>query len=147
MTITDNIQLAFLEQVKKRLAPNLVLADELAEVLNISRDSAYRRIRGETVLSLDEVRILCTKYGVSVDSIISSSGEMVSFHYRMVDSQNFTFDKWLKSILTNLEMLLPYTDKQLTYFAKDIPVFYYFNSPTYRAFQNVLLDELCYSRW
>lgn len=135
MTITDNIQSVFLEQVKKRIAPNLSLADEMAEVLNISRDSAYRRIRGETVLSLDEVRILCNQYGVSVDSIISNSGEMVSFHYRMVDAQNFTFDKWLKSILTNLEMLLPYPDKQLIYFAKDIPVFYYFNSPLIGPFK------------
>jgi len=135
MTVTDNIQSAFLEQVKKRIAPNLSLAEEMAEALNISRDSAYRRIRGETVLSLDEVSILRNQYGVSVDSILSNSGEMVSFHCRMVDSQNFTFDKWLTSILTSLETLLPLPDKQIIYFAKDTPVFYYFNSPLLGPFK------------
>jgi len=135
MTVTENIQSAFLDQVKKRLPPNISLADELAEVLAISRDSAYRRIRGETVLSLDEVRALCIQYGISVDSIISGSAEMVSFHYRMVDSHNFTFDKWLKSILNNLETLTPFPDKQVIYFAKDVPVFYYFNSPLLGPFK------------
>src|SRR5690349_12384629 len=123
MILTDNIQSAFLDQVKKRLPPNLSMADELSEILNISRDSAYRRIRGETILSLDEVKTLCNRFGVSVDALLSPSNEMVSFHYRVVDSQHFTFDKWLKSVLNNLEMLVPFADKQLIYFAKDIPVF------------------------
>lgn len=135
MILTDNIQSAFLDQVKKRLPPNLSMADELSEILNISRDSAYRRIRGETILSLDEVKTLCNRFGVSVDALLSPSNEMVSFHYRVVDSQHFTFDKWLKSVLNNLEMLVPFADKQLIYFAKDIPVFYYFNSPLMGPFK------------
>lgn len=131
----ENIQSIFLEQVKKKLNPNESLADELAEILNISRDSAYRRIRGETVLSLDEAKLLCIRYGVSLDNLITGTGGMVSFHYRVVDSKNFTFDKWLKAILTNLETLKSFPEKQLIYFAKDIPVFYYFNSPLLGPFK------------
>ncbi|MDH4092412.1 MAG: helix-turn-helix domain-containing protein [Cyclobacteriaceae bacterium] len=135
MTIPNSIQSAFLEQIRKRLQPNVSFADALADALSISRDSAYRRIRGETVLSLDEVKILCNQYGVSVDNIVSGAGEMVSFHYRMVGTSTFTFDKWLRSILDNLETLMAYPDKQLIYFAKDIPVFYYFNSPLIGPFK------------
>jgi hypothetical protein len=135
MALSSNIQSVFLEQVKQRLTPNLSFADELAEVLHISRDSAYRRIRGETVLSLDEVKVLCNQYGVSLDSIISSDAAMVSFNYRMVDGRHFTFDMWLRSILVNLEMLVPFSDRHLIYFAKDIPVFYYFNSPLIGRFK------------
>ncbi|MDH4296849.1 MAG: hypothetical protein OEV74_11250, partial [Cyclobacteriaceae bacterium] len=61
MTIPNSIQSAFLEQIRKRLRPNVSFADALADALSISRDSAYRRIRGETVLSLDEVKILCNQ--------------------------------------------------------------------------------------
>lgn len=147
MTIPNSIQSAFLEQIRKRLRPNVSFADALADALSISRDSAYRRIRGETVLSLDEVKILCNQYGVSVDNILSGAGEMVSFHYRMVGTKTFTLDKWLRSILENLETLMAYPDKQLIYFAKDIPVFYYFNSPLIGPFKmffwmnSVLQDE------
>ena len=147
MAATENIQSIFLEQIKTKLKPNTSFADELAEILNVSRDSAYRRIRGETVLSLDEAKILCLRYGVSIDNLISGSGDMVSFHYRVVDGKNFTFEKWLKSIVANLESLLPFPEKNVIYFAKDIPVFYYFNSPLLGPFKmffwmsSVLKDE------
>ena len=135
MAVTENIQSIFLEQIKTKLKPNTSFADELAEILNISRDSAYRRIRGETVLSLDESKLLCLRYGISLDNLISASGNMVSFHYRVVDGKNFTFENWLKSVLANLETLLPFPEKQLIYFAKDIPVFYYFKSPLLGPFK------------
>ena len=63
-TILDSIQSAFLAQIRNRLPENTSFADELADFLNVSRDSAYRRIRGETVLSLDEVKKLYDQYGV-----------------------------------------------------------------------------------
>jgi len=135
MTITDNIQSIFLDQIKRKLNPSQSLADELAEILNISRDSAYRRIRGETVLSLDEAKLLCLRYGISLDNLITGTGEMVSFHYRAVDTKTFTFEKWVKSILGNLEMLKHFPENQVIYFAKDIPVFYYFNSPLLGPFK------------
>jgi transcriptional regulator with XRE-family HTH domain len=81
----DNIQSSFLDQVRKRLAPNVSFADELAEILNISRDSAYRRMRGETVLSLDEVKKICTHYGVSLDSLLAPSSQVISFQLRAWD--------------------------------------------------------------
>ena len=56
MVNKENIQSSFLEKVRSKLPPTISFADELAELLDISRDSAYRRIRGETILSLDEVR-------------------------------------------------------------------------------------------
>ncbi len=72
MTPQDSIQSSFLDQVRSRLPANLSFVDELAEILNISRDSAYRRMRGETILSLDEVKIICNHFGVSLDSLLSS---------------------------------------------------------------------------
>ena len=130
-----HIQSAFLEQVRKRLPANLSFADEIAELLNISRDSAYRRIRGETVLSLDEVKILCEHFGVSLDALLSPSSEMVSFHHRVINQNTFTFDKWIKSILANLEMISGFEDKELFFCAKDAPPFHHFKFPELAAFK------------
>lgn len=135
MTITDNIQSIFLDQIKRKLKSNESLADELAEILNISRDSAYRRIRGETVLSLDEAKLLCIRFGISLDNLVTGTGEMVSFHYRAVDAPNFTFDKWLKSLLANLESLMPFPDREIIYLANNVPPAYYFNFPLLATFK------------
>jgi DNA-binding XRE family transcriptional regulator len=59
--IVSNQQILFLEKIQDVLSPNTTLAAELCEKLNCSADSAYRRIRGETLLSIDELITLSQK--------------------------------------------------------------------------------------
>jgi hypothetical protein len=132
---TGNIQNIFLDEVKKRVPPNISFADDLSEILSISRDSAYRRIRGETVLSLDEVKLICNHYGVSLDLLLAPSSNTVAFRYQAVDEKTFAFESWMKSILANLEMIHATPDKELFYSAKDVPVFYHFDYPELTAFK------------
>jgi hypothetical protein len=127
-------QSSFLAHVKNRLPANASFADELAEILSISRDSAYRRIRGETVLSLDEVKKLYDRFGISVDVILSNSSQMVTFHRRVVDS-NYTLEKWLNSVLKNLDFLRTFEDHEMIFSAKDIPIFHYFRLPELSSFK------------
>jgi hypothetical protein len=132
---SGSIQNAFLAQVKKRVPANISFADDLSEVLRISRDSAYRRIRGETVLSLDEVKLICHHYGVSVDSLLNPDSNTVTFRYQAVDEKNFAFEAWMQSILRNLEMIHAEPEKELFYSAKDVPIFYHFDYPDLTAFK------------
>jgi hypothetical protein len=137
LNLPGSIQTSFLEQIKQRISANLSLADELAEVLSLSRDSAYRRIRGETVLSLDEVKTLCNHYGISLDALLSPTSEMISFRYQAVDHATFTFEHWLNGMLEKLEMIAAYPEKEkeIVYYAKDMPPFYYFTMPELSAFK------------
>lgn len=133
---TENVQSSFLEQVKKRIDPNASFADEIAEILKISRDSAYRRIRGETVLSLDEAKVLCNQYDVSLDILLGTSSEIVPFRLQVVNNTPETFEKWLRSILNNLETIARFSaEKEIVYSAKDVPVFHYFTYPELSAFK------------
>ncbi len=49
------IQDNFINYLKKALPPGLGLAEELADILKISIDSAYRRLRGETEFTIIEI--------------------------------------------------------------------------------------------
>lgn len=131
----DSVQSAFLNQIRSRLPESISFADELAEVLSISRDSAYRRIRGETLLSLDEVKKLCDHFRISLDSALSPSSEVVAFQVRSLNSGNFSFEKWLLSIYENLDMISQFSDKALVFNAKDLPVFHFFQYPLLSAFK------------
>lgn len=108
---------------------NLSFVDELSELLSVSRDSAYRRIRGETVLSLDEAKKLCERFGVSIDSFFSPSANLIPFMDRS-PSANYTLEQWLTSMHKNVEMLT-----EMTYAAKDIPVFHYIRHPGLSEFK------------
>lgn len=133
---TESIQTRLLEQIRDRLPEHITLADELAELLNISRDSAYRRIRGETVLSLDEAKKLYDRYGVSIDELFSSNSSMALFYHRALTTE-YSLDQWLNSVSRNLEVMerLEDKNKEMVFAAKDIPIFHYFRIPGLSAFK------------
>ena len=135
MTPQPDIQPLFLDRVKSKLPDNISFPDELAEVLNISRDSAYRRIRGETILSLSEVLAICHHFRLSLDSLLSSSTNSVAFHHRAINSSTFTLSDWLMSILKNLEMIYDFPQREIIFCAKDLPVSHYFLFPELAAFK------------
>lgn len=132
----ESVQSSFLEQVKTKLPANVSLADEIAEILNISRDSAYRRIRGETVLSLDEAKTLCTKFGVSLDLLLGIESGIIPFRHLIVNNKPETFEHWLRSMLENLALIEKFSgSKEIVFTAKDVPVFHYFRYPELCAFK------------
>lgn len=135
MTHKETIQSSFLNQVRDKLPPALNFADELAELLHISRDSAYRRIRGETLLSLDEVKKMCDHFRISLDHALSPSSEIVTFQVQALNSDNFSFEKWLRSIHEKLQMVGQFSEKELIFHAKDLPIFHFFQYPLLSAFK------------
>lgn len=129
-------QTVFLELVKQKLPSNTSFSDELAEALNISRDSAYRRIRGETILSLDEAKILCSQFGLSLDVLLGINSEIIPFRHLIVNHTPNTFERWLENMQSNLELIMGFSgERELIFTAKDVPVFHYFNYPELSAFK------------
>ena len=84
MSTTDpnlSIQSALLARIEAMRPKNISIVNELAEVLDVSTDSVYRRMRGETHLSIIETAILCNHYKISFDSLAFDQLQMVSFTY------------------------------------------------------------------
>ena len=72
-------QVLFLEHARSRLPQRIQWAEELAELLNIGIDSAYRRIRGETALTFNEAVVVSRKYDISLDYLFKEGNERVEF--------------------------------------------------------------------
>lgn len=124
-TATGNIQAAFLELIRKRLPDSVSFVDKLAELLDISRDSAYRRIRGDTVLSLDETKKLCDLFAISLDALLTTSINTSVFHHRAL-STTYTLENWLNSVGKNMEYVNTFQNREMIYAARDIPTFHHF---------------------
>lgn len=123
-----NIQNYFIAKLKDVLPPSVGLAEELADVLEVSIDSAYRRIRGETELTIEEVYKLTKKYTVSVDDVFSTRSDTVTFSYtKLTDSQK-NFEDYLSRISNHLKIIKKFDNKKIYYVAEEIPMFYSFFS-------------------
>lgn len=136
MDQSHSFQTYFFDLIKSKIPGHHSLVDEIAEVLNVSNDSAYRRIRGEKILDLNEVARLCTRYQLSIDAILNLSSNGVHFQYNSVDHDNFHYYKYLQYVLDQLELLNRFEHKQLFFAAKDIPYFHYFQFPELTYFKS-----------
>lgn len=129
-----DIQNRIFERIKQQLPSSVSFVDELAFQLDISNDSAYRRIRGEKMLTLEELAKLGTAYHLSFDSLVQNELNNITFKYRSIN-HNITIEAYYNSILENLKLISSFPQKHLIYLAKDLPLFKYFDYPTIAAFK------------
>jgi hypothetical protein len=115
------LQEALLAKLKSHLSDHLKLADELGDLLDISTDSAYRRLRGETSLSIDEVAIICSKYRISFDSLLNDKPGIATFHYNPLFAGEMNFESYLLLILGMLQKMQQ-SKGEIIYAAEDVPV-------------------------
>ena len=127
MTSDREIQTIFFEWVKEKANQKISLVDELAELLNVSKDSAYRRLRGETLLTFDEIRKVSHHYQVSLDAFLNLSTNAVVFNNRIV-GKALSFKEYLTSIRENLTIVSRAENKRMIWAAKDVPILHYFQS-------------------
>jgi hypothetical protein len=71
MATTEELQQKVFQTIKSKIPAHLSAADEIAGILEISADSAYRRLRGEKTISLDELYKLCIHYRISLDQMLN----------------------------------------------------------------------------
>jgi hypothetical protein len=131
-----SIQVLFFQHLKTSLPAHISMAENVADLLQISIDSAYRRIRGEKPISFDELKTLCTNYNISLDQFVHIQNDSIVFNGKTATSTRFNFEEYLKSVLQNVEYMNSFSKKEMLYLNKDIPIFYYFIYPEMAAFKS-----------
>lgn len=129
------MQEVFIKHLKQVVPSNVSLVDDIADLLKISNDSAYRRLRNETELSLDETYKICKHYRISVDSVFSSKGDSVTCNYIKLTDSAENFESYLTSLLTQLQRLSKSENSKIVYAAEEIPIFHSFYSKELAAFK------------
>src|ERR1700758_1703583 len=114
------VQQIFFQHVKSNLAAHLSLVDEVAELLNISNDSAYRRIRGEKPLSFEELKSLCAHYKISLDQLFHLNNNSFLFSGPLTNNQNFGIELYLEHLLQQANYFNSFENRELHYMGKDL---------------------------
>ena len=84
MTDAPSPQSILFQRIKQCISPHLSLAESIAEILNISNDSAYRRIRNVKKLELDEFYELCRHFNISADEMFNLHSQFIKFNFRSI---------------------------------------------------------------
>lgn len=112
--------------IKSKLAADASVADEVAALLGISPDSAYRRMRGEKVVAFDELYKIATHYRISIDQLMNIDTGNILFQGQYLNKHNFKFEEYMGSLLKNVAYMNSFKEKEFYYSCKDMPVFHHF---------------------
>lgn len=134
MTETD-LQKELFAFIKNSLPAHISMADAIADLLNISYDSVYRRIRGEKPISLNELKILCEHFHLSLDQVLQLKNESVVFNAPEINGSDPDFREYLKGVLKQLKYFNSFEKREMLYQCKDAPLFYFYLFPEIGAFK------------
>ncbi len=129
------MQTALFQMIKDKLLPNVSLVHEIGELLGLSYDSAYRRIRLEKDLTIDELYKLSKHYGISVDVLFGVKSNNILFNYLPLEPGKFGLTEWFATISEDIKRIAQCKEKKIIYAAKDPPFFHYFQFPEIAAFK------------
>ena len=130
-----DVQQLFFQHIKDQLPAHLSLVDEVAELLNISNDSAYRRIRAEKPIGFEELQKLCTHYKISLDHFLHLQSDAIIFNGRVNTTSATVFEDYLNNILQHFKMINSFEKKHFYVLMKDIPPFVHFQIPELAKFK------------
>jgi len=119
------MQKEFIQYLKEKASVNSSFVDEVATILNIGYDAAYRRINLKTNLSLEESIKLAKYYNISLNKLyeVGSQDTILAERSPRIINEEHLESYFIKS-KKNLIPLTKLKSASLIYSAKDIPLFY-----------------------
>jgi hypothetical protein len=128
------MQVRFMNLIRRKSDPGSSLVYELSDLLGVSTDSIYRRLRGETHLSFEEIALLSSHYHISMDMLNETAPGLVAFQYSMLDHPENFRRHWV-AMLNDLRSIDAAAHKEIVYAAIDIPIFHHFHYPALMDFK------------
>ncbi|MCB0430681.1 MAG: hypothetical protein H6585_13480 [Flavobacteriales bacterium] len=135
MEAAHPLQQTLINSIKETLPPGQSLVDVFTDLLGISSDSAYRRIRCEKAFSIDELSLVCRHFQLSFDTLTGIQSGGVLFHNVSLDEHRMDIRMYLQNIITDLEKIRSQDDGRVIYVSKDLPLMQLFHIPEVAAFK------------
>jgi BetR domain-containing protein len=131
----NEIQQQLFQAIKGRLASDASVSDEIAALLDISTDSAYRRMRGEKQITFEELHKIATHYRISLDQLMNINTGGFMFQGNLLNPKTHRYDAYLTGMMHNIAYFNSFKKKEFYYLCKDTPIFHYYNSREIAAFK------------
>lgn len=118
----------FIKYIKAKTQDNTSFVEEIASVLDIGYDAAYRRVNNKTNLSLEESVILARHFKISLNKLFEiGSPNTIIAELPPQPKDELGLEMWFKASLSSIFPLTQLKSAEMIYSAKDIPLFHTLN--------------------
>jgi hypothetical protein len=121
-------------QLVARIKPGLNLNTELADLLNLSQESVYRRFRNEVSFSFDEIVKIDAVYNLDLHALFGKF-DQIKTDFTPFYSRQFSLDGYLKDLKNLLQFLIKDSPFNLYSLCSDVPMFRIFGYPMLAKFK------------
>lgn len=107
----------------------------LANLLSLGDNAIYRRLRGDTLLTLGELHQLAQHFGFSLDSVFFDKTDKIIFSYGFFTRRTSSFDSYINQVFDSAKQLHEMPEAKIFYTSQELPFFLYFASPVLFSFK------------
>lgn len=143
-----------MQDLHKRLVSRLrekvkgkgVLVQELMDLLEISQDTVYRRLRGASEFTINELYKISRKFDLSIDAIFNSNIPSTNFRFNQLYGKDDNFMPYIANLTKQMEQLSK-SKGTLTFVSSELPISQSFQNQGLREFkiyywQKVVLNRI-----
>ena len=115
------------EMIRKLTPENQSSVVVISNLLGISIDAVYRRMRCETMLDFEELIVLCNHFGISLDHLINNTAtNNIQCRYIPLDLRDMKrCSVYLQNMAASVESVRSAPDGEIIFTVVDIPICYY----------------------
>lgn len=149
MTVkTNSFQQEFFAKLQGKFSDDrAAMIRAIGDQLHVGRDAVYRRLRGETPLTGEEMIALARLYNICLDPVNTS--DIPKMHYPDGAVEITSEAEYFRDVLMRSEMMAALDDVRVDYATPELPLFYELNTPVLLAYKTYVygLTTWNFSKW
>ncbi|MEO1263154.1 MAG: hypothetical protein AAFZ15_30370 [Bacteroidota bacterium] len=141
---SKEIQQAIVEAIKNQLPADQNPAELLASILNLNKNAVYKRLSGQTQLSLEDLAILSNHFQISFDKIFYPGQPHFQVLFSGFEARKSSLE-YIKNLESDLMQLSQLTNPHIKYVSIGLPDFYFFLFDEMTLFQIFTWERLTWN--
>ncbi|HCS21993.1 MAG TPA: hypothetical protein DIW47_15795 [Bacteroidetes bacterium] len=134
-------QIAFFERLKRALPPHINFANELSEILGLSSDAIYRRLRGDSALTYPEILKIQQKLNLKQSVLFPTENiDEINFVYARPAYNNDIYS-FLEEIAEQMSLDHRSAKLHVSLASDDLPFFMHFLTPGLLQFKLLVFSN------
>ena len=131
----NTLQNFLFESILNQFSSRSTAVEAISEMFGLGKDAIYRRLRGDTLLTPEEISQLAREFDISLDAYIFENSNTVFFRYNPFTRQIKDFATYLDGIHEELEKIAKLPNSRILYASAEIPFFHYCLIPEIISFK------------
>lgn len=132
----SSLDVKLFDYIRRIVPQNTSLINEVADVLNVSYDAAYRRISQRSSLSFSDAYRLIKHFKIPINDVYNiEQNENISVKKSYNGGGVEGLESYLKELIAIIDEFAKIKDSKFIYSAKDFPIYHSFETEILRNFK------------